>query len=60
MRKLIITVGIEKNADKTFTDRGSIKTKCPNCQCPIELQLTGLREDDTLSPVVTLRYEEVK
>lgn len=58
MRTLKLVIGIERSVDSTFTDKGLIKIKCPNCDCPIEIELKT--EDKTFSPSVSWQILEVK
>ena len=55
--QLTLTVGIIKNEQLKFADRGNIKMKCPSCHLPIEIILNGLPDDESLSPNIDYKYE---
>ncbi len=57
MRKLIIDCAIEKSNQVEFSGEGVIYSGCPRCGYKILIQLHGLPNDKTLSPIVNITDE---
>jgi len=55
--KLILSIRIEKNEYFNFKEKGNFTLRCPSCDMPIVIELNGLPEDATISPVVDYKYE---
>jgi len=51
-RKLILDIGVAKDKHFNFAKSGNIQTQCPNCKMPIEINLSGLPDDNSITPTV--------
>ncbi len=55
--KLSLKVGIIRDENLQFSDKGLINLKCPNCGLPIDIDIKGLPDDLSLSPVIDYKME---
>ena len=54
---LTLNVSIMRDTNFKFANKGSIKIKCPVCNEPVEINLKGLSDDETLSPCIDWQHE---
>ena len=57
VERLTLTIGITKSNLCTFEDGGSFLMACPKCGMPIEIVLSGLPSDSSISPSIDYKHE---
>ena len=57
MNKLTIDIGVEENELYNFKENGSVVTECPVCHCKIEFNLSGLKNNQCITPTVGWKHE---
>lgn len=53
-RMLVIHTGITKEHNYQFRPEGFFKIKCPCCGMPIEIKMSGLKDNQSLSPIINI------
>ena len=57
---LTLKVSIIRDKQFKFTNKGSIKIKCPKCYEPLEIVLKGLADDESVTPCVEWVWNKEK